>query len=48
METKEVRTIDLRTGNPEEKRRDIREYFLRTWEVDDRLYTQLKSDDILI
>ena len=46
METKEVRTIDLRTGNPEEKRRDIREYFLRTWEVDDRLYTQLKSDDV--
>ena len=40
------KTIDLRTGTPEEKREEIRTYFLKTWEIDELLYTQLKSDDV--
>ena len=39
-------TINLRTGTPEEKRAEIREYFLKTWTVHEQLYTQLKSDEI--
>lgn len=46
MQTMEAKTIDLRSGSPEDKRREIRDYFLKTWEIDDRLYTQLKSDEI--
>ncbi len=41
-----TKTIDLRSGTPEEKRAEIREYFLKTWAVDELLYTQLKSDDV--
>lgn len=41
-----TKTIDLRSGTPEEKRREIRDYFLKTWAVDELLYTQLKSDDV--
>ena len=41
-----ARTIDLRSGNAEEKRAEIREYFLKTWTIDELLYTQLKSDDV--
>lgn len=41
-----TKTIDLRSGTPEEKRKEIRNYFLRTWEIDEKLYTQLKSDDV--
>ena len=41
-----TKTIDLSQGNPEAKRAEIRNYFLKTWEVDELLYTQLKSDDI--
>ncbi len=41
-----TRTINLREGNAEEKRQEIREYFLKTWEIDEKLYTQLKSDEI--
>ena len=40
-----AKTIDLKSGNPEEKRDEIREYFLKTWAIDELLYTQLKSDD---
>ena len=39
-------TINLRTGTPEEKREEIRSYFLKTWAIHEQLYTQLKSDDI--
>ena len=46
METMEAKTIDLRSGSPEDKRREIRDYFLKTWEIDDQNYTQLKSDEI--
>ncbi|MDD3077748.1 MAG: 5-histidylcysteine sulfoxide synthase [Paludibacter sp.] len=41
-----TKTVDLIHGNPEEKRNEIREYFLKTWAVDEKLYTQLKSDDV--
>ena len=40
-----TKTVNLATGNPEEKRKEIREYFLKTWEVDEKLYTQLVDDD---
>ena len=41
-----TRTIDLRFGTPDEKRSTIREYFLKTWTIDELLYTQLKSDEV--
>lgn len=41
-----TKTIDLRSGSPEEKRREIRDYFLKSWTIDELLYTQLKSDDV--
>lgn len=41
-----AKTIDLRTGTVDEKRREIREYFLKTWAVDEQLYTQLRDDDV--
>jgi len=42
-----TRTVDLRSGNPADKRREIRDYFLKTWAVDELLYTQLRDDEIL-
>lgn len=41
-----TKTIDLRNGNPEEKRKEIISYFEKTWAVDEKLYTQLKSDEV--
>jgi 5-histidylcysteine sulfoxide synthase/putative 4-mercaptohistidine N1-methyltranferase len=41
-----TKTIDLKNGTPEEKRREILEYFEKTWEIDEKLYSQLKCDDI--
>ncbi len=41
-----TKTIDLRSGLSDEKKREIRDYFLKTWTIDELLYTQLKSDDI--
>lgn len=41
-----ARTIDLRTGSPEEKREEIRTYFLKTWAIHELLYTQLKGDEV--
>ncbi len=40
------KTIDLHSGNPEEKRREIRDYFEKTWAIDEKLYSQLKSDEV--
>ncbi len=39
-------TINLHDGSPEEKRAEIRDYFLKTWNVHEKLYTQLASDDV--
>ncbi len=41
-----AKTIDLQQGDAEEKRKEIREYFLKTWNIHEKLYTQLKSDEI--
>jgi 5-histidylcysteine sulfoxide synthase/putative 4-mercaptohistidine N1-methyltranferase len=41
-----TRTIALDKGKPELKRAEIRNYFLKTWEIDELLYTQLKSDEV--
>lgn len=41
-----TKTIDLSNGNPDAKRREILEYFEKTWAIDEKLYTQLKSDDV--
>ena len=41
-----TKTIDLQSGNAEDKRREILEYFEKTWAIDEKLYTQLASDDI--
>ncbi len=39
-------TIDLRSGTPESKRKEIRDYFLKTWIIHEKLYSQLKSDEV--
>jgi 5-histidylcysteine sulfoxide synthase/putative 4-mercaptohistidine N1-methyltranferase len=41
-----TKTIDLRSGNAEEKRTEILHYFLKTWELDEKLYTQLRDDSV--
>ena len=41
-----AKTIHLRDGSTEEKRAEIREYFLKTWNVHEKLYTQLASDEV--
>ena len=40
------RTVSLNQGSPEAKRAEIRTYFLKTWEIHELLYSQLKSDDV--
>ena len=41
-----TRTIDLRNGKPKETRNEIVNYFEKTWAIDEKLYTQLKSDEV--
>lgn len=41
-----AKTIHLRDGSQEEKRAEIRDYFLKTWNVHEKLYTQLASDEV--
>lgn len=40
-----TKTVNLKEGTPESKRAEIRDYFLKTWEIDEKLYTQLVDDD---
>jgi len=40
------KTIDLKNGTPDAKRQEILSYFEKTWAIDEKLYTQLKSDEI--
>tara|TARA_R110001583_G_scaffold16041_3_gene65123 strand:+ start:15061 stop:17211 length:2151 start_codon:yes stop_codon:yes gene_type:complete len=40
-----TKTPILNSGNPEEKRKEILEYFLASWELDDRLYDSLKGEE---
>ncbi len=41
-----AKTINSRSGTPDEKKEEIRDYFLKTWAIDELLYTQLKSDEV--
>jgi 5-histidylcysteine sulfoxide synthase/putative 4-mercaptohistidine N1-methyltranferase len=41
-----TKTIDISSGNVDEKRLEILTYFEKTWALDEKLYTQLKSDDV--
>ena len=41
-----AKTIHLNDGTPEEKRAEIRDYFLKTWKLHEKLYTQLASDEV--
>lgn len=41
-----TKTIDLQHGNLDEKRREILNYFEKTWAIHEKLYTQLKSDEV--
>ena len=41
-----AKTIDLSSGNPEKKRLEILAYFEKTWEIDEKLYSQLASDEV--
>lgn len=46
MKDLQAKTIDLRSGSPEKKKEELRDYFLKTWTIDELLYRQLKSDDV--
>ncbi len=41
-----TKTIDLHNGTPKTKRAEILQYFEKTWAIDEKLYTQLKTDDV--
>ena len=41
-----TKTIDLQNGTPNEKRAEILSYFEKTWAIDEKLYSQLKSDEV--
>ena len=42
MDIRNTRTTILNEGNPEQKRSEIREYFHKTYDIDERLYETLK------
>lgn len=39
-------TINLQKGTSEDKQKEIREYFVKTWEIHEKSYTQLASDEV--
>ena len=41
-----TKTIILNEGTIEEKKRQIRQYFHSTWEIDEQLYTAISKEDI--
>jgi len=45
MELKNTRTTILNSGDPEQKRAEIMEYFHATFDIDEKLYETLKYDD---
>lgn len=45
MKAFNLKTPNLSEGKPEEKRHEILKYFKRTYDLDDKLYTILKTDD---
>ena len=45
MDLRKTRTIILNEGEPEEKRAEIRDYFHKTYSLDEQLYDVLASDE---
>jgi 5-histidylcysteine sulfoxide synthase/putative 4-mercaptohistidine N1-methyltranferase len=45
MNLKNTRTIILNSGDPEQKRQEILDYFHATYDIDEKLYETLKYDD---
>lgn len=41
-----TKSVNLNTGNPENTRREIMNYFEKTWEIDEKLYSQLANDEV--
>jgi len=44
MDLKQTRTIILNSGDPEEKRRELLDYFHATFSIDEKLYETLRHD----
>lgn len=44
MDLQHTRTIILNTGDPEQKRKEIRDYFHATFDIDEKLYETLRYD----
>lgn len=42
-----ARTTNIGEGKPNDVRNEIRDYFLKTYEVDDLVYKQLRSNEVL-
>jgi len=40
-----TKTINLQQGDPKDKRKEILDYFNKTWEIDERLYDLIKQDE---
>jgi 5-histidylcysteine sulfoxide synthase len=40
-----TKTINLQEGDPKDKRKEILDYFNKTWEIDERLYDLIKQDE---
>ena len=45
MQLRDTRTIILNQGNPQEKREEIRDYFHKTFSIDEQLYDTLADDE---
>ena len=45
-ELKGIRTVDLAKGSPEAKREEIRRYFHASFDIEEKLYETLASDDV--
>ena len=45
MDLKNTRTTILNSGDPEQKRMEILDYFHSTWDIDEKLYDTLKYDE---
>src|SRR5512133_2161614 len=45
MELQRTKTIGLDQGSPEQKRAESLEYFLKTYDIDEKLYDSLKYDE---
>ena len=44
MDIRKTRTTLLDSGDPEQKRAEILEYFHKTFDIDERLYETLKDE----